>query len=116
MTGYYVEVTVTKRKLIQLTRQFMPSTKELLRRARIARLPNQDRQGNTLESYIELYKKIPSEDDTICIRRITNGSAHIVQHSSGSDQEIKHGLRKIVQRHMFKILKQNGYKCKAFKI
>jgi hypothetical protein len=111
MKGYHIRpLGFTIPRLRAFVRQRMPSQKELLRRARLARLPSEDQDGETLETYVAHYDRIPSADGTIKILRDDCG-VEVMQLASGSGEsrQIKEGLRRIVHRHLTKSLRRDGH-------
>lgn len=119
MVGYFVQVTgMTVPQLRQFVRENMPSQKELLRRMRLAGLPEDSFfTGFPLTSFAERYEKIPSKDLTIRVMRV-EGYAAVVQHSSGGlgSRKDRDALRRIVQRHIVRKLRAAGHPCTESKV
>lgn len=102
-------------QLRRFVRRNIPAEAELLRRARLARLPVQDEEGTELTELVGRYYPL-FQDLTLYICGIDDRrqrAAWIHQDVSGreSTRVIKRGLRQIVRRHLVKALRQKGHAC-----
>lgn len=114
MVGYYVEVPgMETRELTRFVRAHMPSQQELLRRARLARLPSTDASGAPLEDFLAAYRRVPSRDLTLRVTAFSRGSM-VVQYASGGALTLKKGLRRIIQRHIARALRCEGIPCRYY--
>ena len=121
MVVYYVKVSrIPVTKLVQFAREHI-KVGWLLERARKTSLPMQcEKHGCGLVSYVDRYRKIPSDDSTIRFLK-ERGKAVCVQFSSGEAtggectcRRIKDGLRKIVQKRLAGSLRRRGFSCRTF--
>jgi hypothetical protein len=106
MIGFHITVPkMQKRSLIAFVRRNMPSTHELVRRAKLAKVALRcNKCGATLEEVCKRYEKIPTEDSGLQFRRMSDGNYQIMQLASGGDtcREMREGVCRIVHRHLLK--------------
>lgn len=118
MKGLYIEVPkMTVLELQAFVQEHMLTPKKLMATARKRKIPRRCPEcKEKLEDFIDAYERIPSTDKTIFFEEV-DGTPRCTQWSSGCCAgQIKSPLRRIVQRHIAKKLRDAGYKCKLYEV